>query len=365
MRRGKWLYILIFFTLSASLFANAYKGLTYEEWLQVLNHGNNAEKRVALEAMGYLFEPQIEPLLLTYLDHEDRELRLSAVWSLGQIRSLLAVEPIVWLLSSDDDVRIDGALINFGELAIPYLVTKLKLNGIMQDYDQGLRVSRIIIDINNPDGIVEVADFLTNLLTNEAYKSKAVSMLSQIGEKAIDPLMVAFQRTYSDEVKINILNTLVTIGNDKALEILYGQAESFNPVVRRTVANALGRIKSSENLPYLITFLRDTDENVRMQAVIALGELKDPGATLYLINLLSDPNAVIKAFSAYALGEIKDVRAVYPLFALLNDTTLLKSVDPKTGKSIEMAVYKFAVEALKKINDPRGLDELKRRGLDK
>ena len=53
------------------------------------------------------------------------------------------------------------------------------------------------------------------------------------------------------------------------------------------------------------------------------------------------------------------------LFALLNDTTLLKSVDPKTGKSIEMAVYKFAVEALKKINDPRGLDELKRRGLDK
>jgi len=56
---------------------------------------------------------------------------------------------------------------------------------------------------------------------------------------------------------------------------------------------------------------------------------------------------------------------VYPLFALLNDTTLLKSVDPKTGKSIEMAVYKFAVEALKKINDPRGLDELKRRGLDK
>jgi len=365
MRRGKWLYILIFFALGTSLLASAYKGLTFEEWLQVLNHGNTAEKRVALEAMGYLYEPQVEDLLLTYLKNENRELRLSAVWSLGQIRSLLALEPIVWMLGSDDDVRIDSALINFGELAIPHLIVKLKLIGIMQDYEQGLRVSRIIIDINSPDGIVEVANFLTNLLTNEGYKSKATSMLSQIGEKAIAPLMVAFQKTYSDDVKINILNTLVTIGSEKALEVLYSQAESFNPAVRRTVANALGRIKAPGNLPYLIAFLRDTDENVRMQAVIALGELKDPGASLYLINLLSDPNAVIKAFAAYALGEIKDVRAVYPLFALLNDTTLLKSVDPKTGKSIEMAVYKFAVEALKKINDPRGLDELKRRGLDK
>ena len=67
MRRGKWLYILIFFVLGTSLLASAYKGLTFEEWLQVLNHGNTAEKRVALEAMGYLYEPQVEDLLLTYL----------------------------------------------------------------------------------------------------------------------------------------------------------------------------------------------------------------------------------------------------------------------------------------------------------
>jgi HEAT repeat protein len=365
MRRKYWLFVLILTAFCSVFFSSSYKGLSFEEWLQVLNNGNIEEKQVALEAMGYLYEPEIEELLLSYLEHENKELKLTAAWSLGQMKSIVAVERIVWLTSYENDVRIDGALVNYGPIAIPFLITKLKLTGIMQSFDQGLRVSRIIIDINSTEGIAEVASFLTTLLSSESYKSKAVNMLSQIGNKAIDPLLLAFQKSYTDDVKLNILNTLVTIADPKVLPILYTQSNSGNPVMRRTVANALGRIKAPENVPYLITLLRDPDENVKLQAVIALGELKDTSATVYLINLLSDPNAVIKAFSAYALGEIKDVRAVYPLFALLTDTTLLKSVDPKTGKTIEMAVYKFAVEALQKINDPRGLDELKRRGLDK
>ncbi|HPE67803.1 MAG TPA: HEAT repeat domain-containing protein [Thermotogota bacterium] len=361
MKRAVLLFLALAFV--GGLFASSFHGISFEEWKTVLELGSPSEKKMALEALGNMIEPQAEQILLSYLEHPDLELRFSAVWSLGQLCSSQAATSIAWMMGEYQDVRIDGALVNIGFPAVPPLVLKLKLAYLMKEMEQGIRISRILVDIGDPEGLLEVATFLSNLLGDESYKGHASSMLSQIGEKAVEPLLIALRSTYNDEVKVNIIGTLVQIGDARILSDLYTLSSHPNPAIRRHVANALGRMPSPDNLPYLSSMLRDGDQSVRIQAIVALGEIKDPSSVSALMGLLTDMSPVIRAYSAYALGEIKDVRAVYPLIQLLNDESVLKTVDPRTGKSIEMAVAAFAVEALKKINDPRGLDELRRRGL--
>ncbi len=356
-------FFLVFLLSFVLVFSSSYKGIEFEDWKQILEHGTVAEKKLALEAFGYMIEVESENILLDYLQNENEELKYTAIWSLGQLASEKAAEEIAWMIGESNDVRIDGALINIGLPSVKYLNLKLKLAGIRDDIDQGMRISRILVDIQDPSGMVEVSTFLTRLLSSEIHRNIAMDMLMQIGEKAIEPLSLALKMTYDNNLKVGIINTLATIGDQRALDTLYEYYTDSDPNIRSNVANALGKIKSPRNSDFLIAMMRDTDDNVKMQAIVSLGSLKDSSAVIYLLSTMNDENPIIRAVSAYSLGQIKDVRAVYPLINMLDDNTILKIVNPVSGRSEESYVSSFAIEALKKIKDPRGLEELERRGI--
>jgi len=361
MKKISFLIVLSLFCVS--LFSTSYKGIDFEDWKLILENGTFKEQKLALEAFGNMGDIQAEEMLLEFLKSDDYELRNTAIWSLGQLGSTKAAEPICWLIGKSDDVRIDGALINIGSASVKWLNLKLKLAGMCDDIDVGMRIARILVDIQDPSGMVEVSTFLTKLLSSEIHKSVAMDMLMQIGEKAIEPLSLALKMTYDNNLKIGIINTLATIGDPRALDTLYEYYADSDPNIRSNVANALGKIRDTRNSDFLIAMMRDTDDNVRMQAIVSLGTLKDSAAVIYLLSTLNDENPIIRAVSAYALGQIKDVRAVYPLINMLDDTTMLKIINPVSGRSEESYVASFAVEALKKVKDPRGLEELERRGI--
>ncbi|HOO32736.1 MAG TPA: HEAT repeat domain-containing protein [Thermotogota bacterium] len=355
-------FILIaFFVVSG--FALEYKGITYEQWKDILAKGNREERALAIEAVGAIGASDSEELLIPYLKSEDDQMKFNAVWALGQIQSAKAAEEICWMLGTDNDPRIDGALVNIGEPAIQWLVVKLKLAALLENFEEGTRIARIMVDIQSPEGLAEVAAFLSKLLSDPDRKDEAKNMLSQIGDKAVDPLIISLKTTYDNQLKIDILKTLVLIGNEKSLDTFYSFVSDTDPTIRTIVANALGKIKSTSNTDFLIAMLRDTDENVRTQAIVSLGELQDSKSVVYLLTSLKDENPLIRAMAAYSLGRIQDVRSVYPLINLLDDTTVLKAVDPNTGKTTEQKVLDFAARALVKINDPRGIQELENRGI--
>jgi len=327
--------------------------------------GTIREKQLAVEAMGNIGNPGAEEIILPLLESDNRQLRLSAVWALGQLKSNRAAEQIVWMLGSENDPRVDGALVNIGDAATKWLKVKLKLASMMGAYDEGIRIARIMVDIQSPEGLAEVAWFLSDLLSDSSKSGKAREMLSQIGDKAVEPLIISLKNTNDEKLKINILRTLALIGNQKALNTFYSYVSDPNPTIRSIVANALGKIKADENTDFLIAMLRDTNEEVRTQAIISLGELRDTRSVVYLLSSLEDESPIIRAMAAYSLGMIQDVRAVYPLINLLDDKTTLTVSDPTTGETQQAAVSDFAAKALIKINDPRGIEALKERGFTK
>lgn len=355
--------IMIVSLFTTVVFGLEYNGITYEQWKEVLEKGSVQEQILALEAIGNIEAPDSEQLLLTYLDHTNVELRMTAVWALGQIRSSLAANKICWMLGEENDPRIDGALVNIGEPAVEKLILKLKLASLLNNFDQGTRIARIMIDIQSPEGMVEVASYLSKLLTIPDSRDEAKQMLSTIGERAIEPLQISLQTTYDKQLTLDILKTLLLIGSQRSLPTFYKYVSDTNPAIRSLVANALGRIQSPENTDFLISMLRDGDENVRTQALVSLGELQDSKAVVYILTSLKEENPMIRAMAAYALGQIKDVRAVYPLINLLDDRTVLRATNSSTGQTEEQMVMDFAARALIKINDPRGIQELQKRGI--
>jgi HEAT repeat protein len=355
--------IMILSLFTAVIFGLEYKGIEYEQWKEVLEKGSAAEKTLALEAIGNIGVPDSEELLLAYLDHNNHELRMMAVWALGQIQSSRAADKICWMLGEENDPRIDGALVNIGMPAVEKLILKLKLAAIMNNFNEGTRIARILIDIQSPEGMVEVASYLSKLLSIPENREEAKEMLSHIGDRAIEPLQISLQTTYDKQLKLDILKTLLLIGSERSLQTFYKFVSDTDPSIRALVANALGKIKSTDNTDFLISMLRDSDINVRTQALVSLGELQDSKAVVYILTSLKDENPMIRAMAAYALGEIKDVRAVYPLINLLDDRTVLRATNPASGQTQEQMVLDFAARALIKINDPRGVQELEERGI--
>ena len=198
--------IMIVSLFTAVIFGLEYQGITYEHWKEVLEKGSIQEKILALEAIGNIEAPDSEQLLFTYLDHENAEIRMTAVWALGQIRSDLAADKICWMLGEENDPRIDGAMVNIGTPAVEKLILKLKLASMLNNFDEGTRIARIMIDIQSPEGMVEVASYLSKLLSIPDSRDEAKQMLSHIGERAVEPLQISLQTTYDKQLTLDILN---------------------------------------------------------------------------------------------------------------------------------------------------------------
>ncbi|HPF16986.1 MAG TPA: HEAT repeat domain-containing protein [Thermotogota bacterium] len=361
--KKKLICIMLISLFTAVVFGLEYNGIAYEQWKTVLENGSLQEKVLALEAIGNISAPETEELLMAYLDNENDELRLTAVWALGQINSAMAAEKICWMMGTENDPRIDGALVNIGSPAVDFLILKLKLATLLNHFEEGTRIARILIDIQSPSGMVEVASYLSRLLSIPENRDDAKRMLSMIGDRAIEPLQISLQTTYNKELIQDILKTLLLIESERTLDTFYKYVSDTDPAIRALVANALGRIKSSNNTDFLISMLRDENENVRTQALVSLGEMQDSKAVVYILTSLKDENPLIRAMAAYALGQIRDVRAVYPLINLLDDRTVLSAVNPSTGRTEEQYVLDFAARALIRINDSRGIEELEKRGI--
>ena len=115
----------------------------------------------------------------------------------------------------------------------------------------------------------------------------AVAALTNIGDKAVDPLVVA-------------------LGDKDA-------------GMRRSAASVLGMIGSPRAAEPLGAVLHDEDEKVRGFATGALAKIDDPRCVEPLGIALEDEAAAIRLVAAMGLGKLGDVRAAEPLEAALED----------------------------------------------
>ncbi|MCP2732444.1 HEAT repeat domain-containing protein [Limnofasciculus baicalensis] len=189
-----------------------------------LKHPNpHMRDRAMLEIADSRDENTI-PTLMSILDDENTTYRRAAVKALG-LMGFDPVPPLVESMLNSDNVTVRGSCAKaLAQIAINYPEDPFPEAGL-----QGLKAA-----INDANPVVHIA---------------AVMALGEIGSPAFDILLEALETTDNIAVQVTIANTLASLGDDRALEVLtkLTNDDSVDTYVRETAVSALSRLDLVSN----------------------------------------------------------------------------------------------------------------------
>ena len=183
----------------------------------------------------------------------------------------------------------------------------------------------------------------TLLLFNETNSTKAIAKpLGKIGEHAIEQitnrLVEGIVRKKKTDLQSHCLSTALVYIGKNSVNPLTKALDNENKLVRLEVVQTLGQIGDEKAAKFLIPLLEDEDMDVRSAAQIVLNQIKPsviPGKdrsikkdspevketkedkVINLITALADPKGAVRRKAAIELGETRDPRAIKPLIGAL------------------------------------------------
>jgi len=298
----------------------------------------------ALEAIGRIGEPAVDPLIAMLKEHESAILWDIVPLALAEIGEP-AVEPLTdVLMDRYDPTPSNGyaaeALGRIGASGLHPLLVAL------ESEDISLRASAIrglgyIEDLRSVEALIGVLGVETR---GYNLGQLAAHSLSRIGSLAVGPLITALQDE-NRKVRTNAAFALGYIGDARAIGPLAAALGDEETSVRHAAVGAFGRIKNESTVEPLIAALGDKDAEIRSMTAFELGRKRDSRAVEPLARVLhGDGAADVRNAAAGALGSIKDTRAVHPLIRALNDR--------------DKWVVGRAATALSEIGDSRAVEPL-------
>jgi protein-S-isoprenylcysteine O-methyltransferase Ste14 len=191
----------------------------------------------ALGQLGILASPQ----LITYLTNPDPVLREFAANQLGDIKSEIAVDPLILALS-DENWRVRNSVAN---------------------------------------------------------------ALADIGDKkAVGPVMELIRKTPPEE-RSQYYSLVGTLGADEAWPFLVEGLDNQNWYAKTAALKSLAWIDAEKAKPYIFKALEDSQYQVRRQAVFLLLETKPEDGTVYLQQVLNDEDFETRFYAKEALKLIE------------------------------------------------------------
>lgn len=234
----------------------------------------------AVEAMGKLQDPTCVDVLLDRLRDENHNVRLEAVFALGQIGDQRAEGPLLTFLNRQDKMEVKKRVVE----ALGKLGNQSTLPALI----------RLLSDKN------------TDLLQATAL---AAARLARRGLKApalTDSLSVLLQHS-NEEVRWKACYALMRIGEGLDARRFRSAVRDRDPRVRMYAVRVLGQLQDIPSLERLGALLRkDPDWRVRVSTARALGEypLSQSAPYLTLFNQTGHVRrAILEAIGRSALNE--------------------------------------------------------------
>ncbi len=280
-----------------------------QAFIVALTDRNPYTREKAAEALGCIGDSCATKLLVAALNDTNWKVRENAAEALGLIGDTSAIGPLVVVLEDDDsDVRLKAAesLDRLGWQ--PGDEAERRLYFIAKkDWDECLKLNGVTVKA------------LTRVLSdkNPQVRKEATETLVKIGDlDTVEALILALENNNSD-IRKEAAETLGNIGQGEAVKPLIVLLNDINPDVRQTAAEALVKIGGLHTMEQLIFALQDRNSYVREAAAEILGKISNP-ALDPLMYALWESNWEVRIEAAKALGKLRNSRAVNSLIAVLN-----------------------------------------------
>ncbi len=323
---------------------------------------------------------------------ESDVLRKGATITLGEIKDIKAVPPMLWILSTlRDEIKdfqrkmrslyrdVDGLNTALKELnvgwepnyrtwsevkPIPSLVRsevaiafgKIKGDDVVEPLIKALEDDKRAVvrksaawalgEIVNPkDKIIPALEKALRHDDRGIVRSEAAVALGKIkGEQVVDALVYALKKDKYETTRKSAAIGLREVKFDNAVEglvdILKGQAgkeeekrETEAVLDEIVIALIKDAAKAVEGKP-LLSALKSEDETVRKRAAHAIGTIADASTLDAMIDALKDDSVIVRERAAALLGNLKRRKAVQPLIDVLTNTKEWKSVRARAAASL-------------------------------
>ena len=183
--------------------------------------------------------------------------------------------------------------------------------------------------------------------SEEEIRILAAAELGKIGNPAAVPVLDAVIGYDAPNLTTEVINALITIGDDRALKIFFREVHHDSHRVRVGCLRGLYKIgDNSEAAQVLIEALSDSHPTVRQSAAPFIGWKNISASVSALILLLRDDDDGVRKAVVGALANIRDEAAMPPLIRLLADEDL--EVREKTLEALSIIAgqeLEFDVEA--------------------
>ena len=281
-------------------------------------------------------------------ESEDKKLRRSAAWAIGQSRERGAIQILQGLYDTVNDLEIRRNVISAAgnsvdqEPAFAFLLGIAKNEADWESRRTAVRqLGRLnreqaadeLIKIYNNDAHIEVKRSalralaetknpraqarLLEIARNEANKElrkTAIRVLAERGEAAVDDLLKLYDSEQTSDVKRAVLQSLSNVKSPRVEDKLFEVARSSETLdVRRQAIRLLGERVSKRSFEFLSATAQSNDGNaeVQVQAVRAISERRSDESVPLLIKIArTHPNQLVRKQAIRSLGESGDPRAV-------------------------------------------------------
>lgn len=196
--------------------------------------------------------------LLANLKHEDPKVRLETIKKFGDTKELLAVDPLLELITGGDrDMRV-------------YAVQSLGLIGEQR-----------------------VLTPLLNLLNSEEdafVKATLVKAIARVGGVQLIPILARYLKDPDARTRANTVESLEIIADPKIIKFLVPLLQDENSRVKANVVKVLSKFGKSNMIEHLEEMLRSNDDHIRGSAIYAFNKIGGEGVVKPLVASLQDPN---------------------------------------------------------------------------
>jgi HEAT repeat protein len=383
MRKSLSLILFILLVIKPSIGLSSDYDKYLPNWLELLDKGNEKEKKIALNNLWILKYPEyrkdsrvFDPILKALKDKNPsvREAAASYLKHLGKLSEGCCKEtsiiPSLIGALEDSTPRVreeaSAALAYYKDWqTIDPLIRRLK------DESPWVRLNAAFAlgELKAP----RVVDPLLDLLNDQAdwrnkfVQQECVIAIRKIGHpypKVIPVLMNNFNDPF---LKPEIIKSLGKFQVAQARDLLVEASKDPNERIRKLAVEALSRLPvvspprradlpqtsgrvGDSNVEVIVKSLNDPSAEVRAQSAEALGRLRDNKAVEPLLVVLNDKNERVREKAVVALSNFSDERISDALvnFILKDSNANLRNQAEKTFKSVAERTCKERVFARRK-----------------
>jgi HEAT repeat protein len=241
-----------------------------------LNDPNYSTRDEVGKILQRLGEHAREPMLAA-LNNPDLDVRLRAVWLLGNIGTREAVGPIIRILSDDNPACREEAVRALGKIgdprAIPFLNRVLGREILLAPV-----VIRALGQIAHPASIKALMPHLGS--ADREIRLHTIRALGENGDKKISGAIAHAVKDSDPEVRVAAITVISKFPSNEVYALIRAALEDVHPDVRYAALLAISTWQADDTIPLMVRRLEDGDQKICRIAAQALNRRRWQPASL-------------------------------------------------------------------------------------